>query len=317
MRTPLVLLALALACCGPKHPEKVPAPDERVGLLRDALGAAKAEALAIRDPKNGWLCRTGGDCALWTGKYCAVSGVSGVDMRAAEVEPGRYQRRPGKPMKSDNPKWSDWSGDMGVGLLACAWRTKDLALIDGHIEYGKKHKWHMGKPTGDYRGVYKPGLIARWLSASFALGGKDRVGRRTPDVYSPGLRDYQAHLQAMAIWLRGELSEALGEPPEGEVTLPAPDAPGIDSVILGASLVTDIPKTAYERLKELVDHDPRDPLYAALLGIYTGDMSPAITACLAEDRYAGEYVRCDEGDEKACHLAAWLFACDLVSRRFP
>jgi hypothetical protein len=71
------------------------------------------------------------------------------------------------------------------------------------------------------------------------------------------------------------------------------------------------------RLREHADRDPRDPLFAAALGVYTGDMGPALDACLAGDQYAGSYTRCDGGDGRACQLASWLFACDLVLRRLP
>jgi hypothetical protein len=78
--------------------------------------------------------------------------------------------------------------------------------------------------------------------------------------------------------------------------------------------LTDVTGTQLDRIKEHAARDPRDPFFQAMAGIYSGDFGPAFTALLADDMYAGEYVRCDE--YRRCQLSAWLFAADLVLRRY-
>ena len=315
-----VALAL-LACSKPTHETQAPADHPRLGELRSRMLDAKAEALALRDPTTGWLV-TGGDGMLWTGKYAAVSGVTGVNLLAAETAPGKFQRDPDGET-SDNPDWSDWSKDMGVGLMTYGWRAKDRAALERHAAYGRAHvavvndlpAWRMGEPVGDGRGIYWPASIGRLLQIVFALGGANAPQRLWPDLYVSGLVDYQAHLQVSNIVLRGEVEETLRKAGEGDAT-PHNDPPVVDDATPPAqALVLDVTDDQLAILEEHAARDTRDPLFQAALGTYTGDMGPAFDACLSPDWYGGEYVRCD-GDPRTCELAAWLFACDLVLRRY-
>lgn len=317
----LLLLFFVVGCGQPNHESQTPKADERLGQLRDRDQEAKNEALALRDPVTGWLV-TGGDGMLWTGKYAAVTGVDGVNIAAAELEPGRFQRDPDGET-STNPDWSDWSRDAGSGLTAYAWRKHDLALIERHIAYGEAHKaiandipvWRMGEPVGDGRCLYPPAFIGRLYQTQLALGGPDNINRLWPDFYDKGLTDFKAHLQVMNIWHRGEVAEALRTNSDDAVPHKdqVPDDAG-DGV--GASLMLDVTDSQLAVLQEQAARDPRDPFFQAVLGTYTGDMTAAIDALLQPDMYAGEYVRCD-GDQRRCQLAAWLFAADIVLRRMP
>lgn len=306
-----------LGCQKKDVPEKAPLPDPRVEELRTKIQQAHDEAKTLRDPQNLWLTPDDCDGALWTGKYGAVLGGESIAWDVAEYpeEPGRFARRPlTSPCAADTPSWSR---DMGIGLLTYAWRQRDKALLERHERYGFAHDWSMGEPFGDGRAYYTPAMRGKLYQTLLALGGPDNIQRHWPDLYPTGLTDFQAHLQVMGIWLRGEVDEAFKasgtSPGHSGDAGPAPttdDPAGLQSLA-----VTATTQSALDILRAQAQRDPRDPLFQAVYGMYTGDMAPAITACLAEDQYAGEYVRCEVF--RKCQLSAWLFACDLVSRRFP
>lgn len=318
----IALHVFTIAACGAANNEtQEPKSDPRLGELHDRQEGRKAEALTLRDPVNGWLV-TGGDGMLWTGKYAAVTGVEGVNLAAAELEPGRFQRDPDGEGPSANPDWSDWSRDMGTGLVAYAWRKQDRALLERHIAYGEAHKavhndipvWRMGEPVGDGRALYPPAFVGRLYQTQLALGGADNLNRLWPDFYHKGLTDFRAHLQVMNVWHRGEVAEALRKAGEADA-LPAGETTTDDAGDgLTHALILDVTDDQLAVLKEHAARDPRDPLFQAVLGTYTGDMTSALDACLAPDEYAGDYVRCD-GNPRGCQLAALLFACDVVERR--
>lgn len=308
------VLALALVACAkdPDHETKEPGDDPRVAQLEESMAANLAEAKALRAP-NGWLVE-GGDGMLWTGKYDAV--VCDVDLEAAEIAPGKFGRDPDGET-STNPEWSGWSRDMGTGLLGASWRCGKLAILERHAAYGAANDWQMGDPLGDGRSLYTPAFVGRLYQTVYAMGGEDNANRLWPDFYPAGLVDYQAHLQVMNIWHRGEVAEALRKKGVAEKPNPEPiadDASDEPAPPAGFALL-DVSAQQYLRLEEHAARDTRDPLFAAMLGTYTGDMGPAFDVCLDPTMPVGEYVRCD-GDERKCQLAAWIFACDLVLRRY-
>lgn len=325
----LITLAAAASGCSTvfepnDHQPKEPVASELVPKLEERMVAARAEARSLRDPVTGWLCYRDCDCTLWEGKYAAVE--CDVDLTKAEdpAHPGKFFRKPYDPndlCADDDADWSDFSRDMGTGLVAGAWRCGNLGMLDRHAAYGRAHPaivnrlpaWRMGEPVGDGRGIYPPAFIGRVEQTRVALGAPDTPARFWPDLYPRGLVDYAAHLQVMNIWQRGEVSTALrdgGGTPRPDVVDDAGSGPGDAS-----ALTLDVSGTMFDRLVEHHARDPRDPLFAGVLGTYTGDMLPALQACLADDWYAGEYVRC--GDEpRRCQLAAWIFACDIVLRAY-
>lgn len=308
--------AAILLGCAPDHETANPKEDQRVSDIRTKQAHWLDEVRSLRDPETGWIS-SGGDAVLWEGKIAAVT--CDVDLTKAESEPGKFQRDVDGESSTD-PDWSDWSKDMGTGLLAWAWRCKKLDVLERHAAYGEAHKalandvpvWQMGAPVGDGRGLYLPAFIGRIYQTIYALGGENNANRLWPDFYTIGLTDYQAHLQIMNIWHRGEVAEALRK--AGEEGASAKDQVD-DAGGGGSDLTMDLTDDQYKALRLQAERDQRDPLFQAVYGTYTGDMGPAITACLSTDEYAGEYVRCD-GNPRACQLAALIFACDIVLRRF-
>lgn len=278
MRKPLLCLAaLLLSACG-SHPEHPAAPS---AALEARLDAAREEADSLA-PDTCWLV-TDGDGALWSGLYAAVTACP--DYPKAEDRHGHWQRGPGYVPQNPSPEWSSWSRDSGVGLLAYGLRRRDLGALDRHYRFGHAHGWQMGEPLGDGRAIYSPNLVGLLARAVLVLGGEDRAERYLPFKAEGGAVDYRAHLAVMEVLLEGEVRPA--------------------------TLALDVTDGQLDLLRAQAERDPRDPLFQAAYARYTGDWGPALDACLAEDMYAGGYVRCDE--PVRCQLAAWLFACAMVS----
>ena len=332
MRSSLAI-TLCLLACGPKeadHEPQLPSPDPRVEDLSLAMDGAVDEAETLRNPVTGWLLETDCDAILWNGKYAAASRVTGVDLTAAEYpapQQGRFSRRYyadpcWTPELGDVGSKTTWSRDMARGLFPAAWRKKDLALLTRHAAYGAANDWKLGEPLADGRVLYTPATIGLLYQTIHALGGEDNINRLWPDFYPAGLTDFQAHLQVMNIWQRGEVEEELarqskpGNSDDAEPNKPMPDDASEvkqDDLPQGFALL-NVNQQQLDRLREHAARDPRDPLFQAELGVYTGDMGPALDVCLDPAKPVGEYVRCN--DFRRCQLAAWIFACDIVLRRY-
>jgi hypothetical protein len=297
-------LALAtITACGANEYAK-PQPATDLDRLRDAYVQALRNAEDVRDA-NGWLTDGDRDGILWTALYGASSGVTGVNIEAAEdiaARPGKFWRCTTDACKSNpnDDKWSDWSRDMGMGLLAYVWKRDRLDILERHIAYGEANDWRMGEPLGDFRGVYTPAMVGRLFQTKLALGGAADQRRFWPSLYPQGLTGYEAHLQMLGIWHRGEVTAKTNDE---TVAIDLPDD-------LPNQALLGIDDSMLDRVKEHSQRDPRNPFFAMVLGRYTGDMQPAVNACLAADGYAGDYVRCSEYEH--CRLAAWLFACGQV-----
>lgn len=307
------LLVLAILSCGqPGNEPKNPDDTSRLPALKDRYAAALIEAQGLRDA-HGWITTEDCDAMLWTGKYAASTLVEGVDIGAAEYpeQPGRFARRPlDIPCTSENPEWSSWSRDMGTGLMAYALRKHKLDILERHAAFGEAHLWSMGEPLGDARAVYTPSFKGKLYQTIWALGGKDNINRLWPDFYPSGLVDYQAHLQVMNIWQRGEISKIQPSSADSHQGEPVVDDPGGPAP--PQNTLIGIDNQMLDRLREHAERDPRDPFFQAVYSQYTGKAASAYDALLAGDGYAGEYVRCE--NQRACFLAAWIFAADIVIR---
>lgn len=333
----LLAAALALSACSSSfedvHDPAAPKTDARLPELRDAYAQHLAEADALRDPESGWLVYKGCDAALFAGKYAAVTGAAPMSWDFAEypTQLGRFSRRP-----LSRPCWSEeagdtgskttWSRDMAKGLIAAAWRTGDRALLERHASFGASNNWKMGEPAADGRVFYSPALIGQVHETIYAMGGANSFARRWPDLYPSGLVDYQAHLQMLNIWQRGEVDQALRrgvepagwKPEEGQAPI-VDDAADDHDLSLAERVrleLTPVTDQMLDRAREHAAREPANYFYAAVEALYSGDFGATIGLLLDPATPAPAYARCD-GEERACALAEWLFAADIVLRRFP
>lgn len=283
----LLFLVIALIGCGEKNKPQEPGPVTHEQILLELYDTRLDEVKALQS-EDGWIETGFCDAALWTGKLGTAHGIE-INFRAAEYpgEPGRFNRRPPPFCEEGAGSASSWSRDMGMGLLAYAWRKGDLALVQDHAAHGKLKNWKMGEPLADGRVLYTPAMIGHLYQVIWALGGEDNLARTWPSLYQSGLDDFQAHLQAMDIWLRGEIAAKMR-----------------------LSLI-DVTDTMQLRIDEHAAREPLCPFYQYLAGVYSGNLQPAIDILLSPD-YACEYFRDNEPQAK---LGEWLFAASLTLER--
>jgi len=287
----LLLIALTFAGCG-YFDKKEESPDN-IGDVNDLRAEfdAQKHRLGETADENGWIVN---DCDgfEWNGLFAAVGGTP--DLYAAEIEPGKFHRRP-----SGNCSYT-WSRDMCInGMLPYALMTRDRQILEDHAAYGEANKvidstgvpaWQMGEPLGDLRTVYTPSLIGIIYEAIAWLGGPDNTQRGWPPVYPSGLDDFKAMLQMREIWARSYTST------NGDLA--------------------QIRRVAFERIEEHAAREPDCPFYEYMHAKYTdGDFQDAINLLLANPGApACQSIRCD-GSE-ACFQAEWLWAAKLVLSEF-
>lgn len=286
----LLCLMVGTAKCSKKH-EKAIGPSPRKAELQ-ALFTEKLAESKLGRSKDGWLATDHCDAMLWTGKYsCAADGVN---ILAAEypLQPGRFNRRPAPFCEVDAGSKTSWSRDMGMGLFTHALCNKDLAALERHASYGTSKQWKMGEPLDDGRVVYTPSVIGHLYQLIFTLGGEDNANRVWPSIYSEGLTDYEAHLQMMDIWLRGELAN--------KTTL-ADSSDAISSIM-------------FDRIKEHVAREPTCPMFTMLNGVYnSGELNTTIDLLL-DTTWTCTYLHTDDRTSQV-FLAEWLFVASQVIKK--
>ena len=294
----ILSLVITFACR-----EKVEQKDEFVGspdTVLDLYYGMINEANALEDRETGWISDDC-DAIIWQAVY-AGSPLVNETIELAE-ENGRFYRTPRKNCwtkeQGDNGAKATTSRDGAIaGIFPFAWLTQDLQLLERHAKYGKANNWKMGEPLSDGRVIYTPQLIGLLYQMIYALGGENNPNRLWPSTYPKNLKDYEAHLQVKSIWLRGEIAKKNNS---GDA-IPKPQT----------SLTYGISQVMYDRLLEHAQREPQDPFYQYVLGLYSGDMQPAIDAIHAGT--VGTYVRCN--GEKGCFLAHRIFVAGLILKKF-
>lgn len=280
---------LALGACAKEETHKPvePVPHELVEAAREKH-AIRLELAESKLDHNGSLTPHDCDGKLWSAKYSSARQTSPLQMAAFEYpnQPGRYARRPieygycyaDKKVKAE----SSCSRDMAMGDILWAQAHNDPGHLSRHYEYVKSNGNKCG--TGDLAATYYNPFFRNFIEA--VLDSLALVAPKWPteQEYLAGLDDYQAHLQMLNIYIRQK----------AEV--------GLTDAML-------------KRVIEHSDREPGNPFYWYLRGKYTGDMKPALQACV--DGTYGTYVRCGVGlDTELCILAELVFSCDLVLEYF-
>lgn len=301
-----ILYLALLSGCGwfsKKNVQENPGSDPRIQQVRNVLAVRMNTAKTIASSKNGWLMDQDGDAMLWNGLYCSEGGGDDIDAAEYPDQPGRFARNPNFPCSGPNGtncNATSWSRDQFMGLLACLWKTKKLAVLQRHATYGSAHLWKMGDPLDDGRVLYNPGNIGLLRNAINALGGPSSIEQSWEQIYPSGNTDYQAHLEMLGIWLSGEIAKALND--MNDVPKKPAGFHAIDS-------------TMYSVIEEQFNRTPTNAFFATLHGIYNGDYGPALDLCSSDQLPGADYVRCD--DQMACQLAYAIHACGLLSEQFP
>jgi hypothetical protein len=138
------------------------------------------------------------DSLLFSGLYSFAGG--GVEILAAQEEPGKWHRTPAQDCYPDRSK-STVSRDMLLGLLFHALKHKDGSIPSDLISYGQSHKWIMGEGQTSrtwLNPVFRKtlALMDRKLS-----GSNHQMLMYPPYIWVGGLKGYQAHLAVLHILL--------------------------------------------------------------------------------------------------------------------
>ncbi len=165
-----------------------------------------------------------------------------VDLRAAEISPGEWIRRPTNyaDCYRTGKSRSIISRDGLLSVILSAVVNKDLKLLEDMWEYGTKNNWIMGKTTHSVMNSNMVSLLARAIKK---LGGPDHyLANKIPVIHSE-CNGYECHLVAVQIATYGEV--------EGHIE-----------------------SRHLDYLEELVKKNPRNILYQALYHKYLdGDFS--------------------------------------------
>lgn len=257
--------------------------------------------------KYGFISEDTGDSLLFTSllhssisnnllKNCIIN---------SEAKPGMFYRHPSLiPDKWIGQDASTTSKDMTIGLLWWIWTYKQKDVAEQIMSYLKNNYYKLG----DYTPHTDPETIAKWVnsypdyvplklrtwmaineplsrilycpnllaSVMYKIGGKFSLWSLAPDINVTGLTDFEAHLQALGIALRGEL--------RGYITLGE----------------AEILKLQHRR-------QPENALFSALLALYVDPKAIAwVDITLGCKKYFPED-RLPTNKDRKCH---WLWEKD-------
>ncbi len=236
---------LLLGACGPKHaPQPAPA-------IPQALSDRAALYLSLQQAErdgDGFILTDSCDSLLFSALNGSVPGVGPIHIEAAQGDLGQWFRRPLSyaPCYSDSdPKSSDISRDMLIGLMVYAdvWSRRDI--VENLFAWGSAHLWEMGRDHTIGTALMTPDLIGVLAQTIEHLGGSHRAVEETPPLYNttPG---FISHLTLLEVLLYGR----------------------------NHGSIRDLELSA---LRSIVAQEPQNPLAQALLHKYTdGDQSIAL-----------------------------------------
>lgn len=280
------LIFLLAACSAGKKPQM---HTQDISVLRERYETLRDEYDAETHDRAGWASERDCDGTLWAGIACSAGAT--VDIGRAEYAPGQIERRP-SPSCYPGDSRSTVSNDMFTGYLWCAWSRRDYDTIRRVANYGKAHElrigpvligWIMGEPYPEHAAevVMRPndiGLIGR-MRHKLSSGEDSPPYRTYPSVFLPVKNDFEKHIQVLSIALNGAVDGKLHE--------------------------ADL-----DRLRVMASEEPLNPLFAAVLGVYTGNMERAISLLLDPSTPIPSYVRGERRDLYA--TIHWLRAARFV-----
>jgi hypothetical protein len=201
----LFLAFMFLACSSYDDKDST---DSRLAKIREKKNLY-LELIQRRVDDKGWIPDTKCDGLLFNSLYAVSGGKPEID---AAKDDSRWYRFHTHDCFAREESASTISRDMFWGLFLYIWINKRRDLIEQIINYGEQHKnavgsWVMG--DGDkFRTDIRLNMQATAYELRYRLGGANHGKRWAPRPYFP-VRDFEAHLQVLELFLRGKLTGGL------------------------------------------------------------------------------------------------------------
>lgn len=306
-------LALLATACGADKSKQPAEPssvfDELRAEYQKGLEAYEAESSS----RMYWPSVTDCDSLLWSG-LAAYAGAP-VDLSLAEYYPGEWHRRPAPSCwtKADGDvgSKSTISKDMLQGLLLAIWETRDVQTALRLAKFGEDNQWRMGEPYPEMasRVVMSGNLKGQLGRIIYKLtDGRDRRSyRNTAPLYGPVFKDYERHIQAIGIYLYGELDDLVSR----EMRFRETQA---QLIIAGdrQSMATDIAPTMYTVLQLSHKADPDDAFIGAIYQLYKGDLEKPARQLLDPGYKCPTYVRAKQKEDTTLYCQVHKLAAMKV-----
>lgn len=306
-------LALLATACGPDKAKQSAEPSSVFDELRTEYEKGLEAYEAATQSRGYWPSTTDCDGLLWI-SLVSFAGVP-VDLSLAEYYPGEWHRRPAPSCWADGKdvgSKSTISRDMLQGLLLATWETGDVQAALRLAKYGEDRQWIMGEPYPEMASRVEMGdnLKGQLGRIIYKLTDErdSREYRKIKPLYGPVLQDYERHIQAIGIYLYGELDEDITGSSIAQDRMrriPVRNAgsgePRFKSSASLANYIayphpiqllsTDVSPTMFTLLQLSHKRDPDDAFIGAIYQLYAGDLQKPARQLLNPEYKCPTYVR--------------------------
>lgn len=321
---PLLLFGFAIgficASCGPDKSKQSAEPSGVFDELRAEYQKGLEAYETATESQGHWPSVTDCDGLLWS-SLAAFAGAP-VDLSLAEHYPGEWHRRPAPSC------WNNTDGDVGSkstisrdmlqGLLLAIWETRNVQTALRLAKFGEDMQWRMGEPYPEMasRVVMSGNLKGQLGRIIYKLtDGRDRRSyRNTAPLYGPVFKDYERHIQAIGIFLYGELDEEISNAIHyGGGGLADHKWSPRDARRWHAPLLsTDIVPTMFTLLQLSHKRDPDDAFIGAIYQLYAGDVEKPARQLLNSGYKCPTYVRAKLKEDTALYCQVHKLAAMKV-----
>lgn len=191
-----LILSIFLAGCG--YHNGIPGTTKYADELLEKQEWYQANA------KYGWEQYDYYCDALLFASLSAVAVDKEIDIRAAQIEPGRFVRNPNIDCYEE--KGSDVSRDMYMGLFVYIYHFKKLDIAKEIYDYGERNNWVFGRTRnlGDNSNSFTPGMVSLLANIIYRLGGERSSLQHIPNIYSAA-PNFSSHLSLLHLYLEGRM----------------------------------------------------------------------------------------------------------------
>jgi hypothetical protein len=200
---PLLFSGILLFGCGSESKKTSPATSDNIEKLRSKYQFYQQQNKTKVD-NNGFIETDSCDSLI----FSALANVKDVKLTAAELEPGKWLRRPTEYPEcySSGESRSNISRDGLLGVIYWAVYHKDSNTLKRLWDYGESHNWVMGE-QGWTHSIYVPDHIALLAQALYytSNGKYDYTARFVIMPEFTPETGFRAHLQQLQLLIRKKI----------------------------------------------------------------------------------------------------------------